>query len=417
MSVCLVNDWLRGVKMDNSCNIYKNNNYKNIKRYRIMIGFILIFIIMWILFAFSTGNADYSVYRMNYESISNDFHDVGYNLLVLVFNYLGFSYQAFLAFFSLLGLLLIANTILKFSAQPTKVLLLYCIFPFFFDIVQIRNFIAMAIVLYAIRYLLVFSRKNFIKYCACILIAYSFHTVALFYFVFLFAYMKNTKTIFKLSTMLAVCGSVLMLGSVQLIESSVFGNILKTINPKALYYMGDNLQSNTRLLFIVYIISICIVACIVNKFYFKSLNKRSDGISNITEINNNNVRLLSKLCTLSSIFVIFVILDPTLFRVFRNVLIYFYMISTYVTSDKSKRMNIIVIFINSCIVGFSVLSFVNFLIKDATMYDFVTFPILNNNLLFEALNDSWMLYTFLLIFIIVYLLINYYIHRMRFNKG
>ncbi|GKU31642.1 EpsG family protein [Clostridium folliculivorans] len=397
--------------MNNSFSTYENS-YKKDKLYNIRFGFIIIFIIMWILFAFNTGNADYDVYKMSYDSMSSFFNDVGYNSLALVFSYFGVSYQMFLAFFSLIGLLLIANTVFEFSQQPTKVFFLYCIFPFFFDIVQIRNFMAMAIVIYAIRYLIKFNNKNFIKYCLCILIASSFHTVALVYLIFLFVYIKDIKKLFKVSIILATCGSIGILASIQLIRKTIVGSILYSLNPKILYYLSDNLQSKTRTLYIIYITCMLIITFIEYKIYFK----RSNNLMHVNDGETNKVLVLLKLCILSSVFIIFVILDPTMFRIYRNVIPYFYMLSTYITYDKSKRVNIVSILINISFYSFAILSFINFLIKDSMMYYIVTSPILNNNFLLQQMRNSLILTLFLLFYIVACIFIVYFFYIKKLKK-
>lgn len=373
---------------------------------KINIGFILCFLLMLILYGCNTGNADYNAYKSAFDQNANISNDIGYNFLVSVFDYLGLSYHVFLFFISLSGALLISSTIIKFSLQPIKVLVLYMIFPFFFDIVQIRNFMAFSIVIFALRYLSTYSKRNLIKYCLCILLAFSFHMVSFIYLAFLLVYIKNIKTIYRISIITAVSGSVLFLESYKLIRTNFIGEALKKINPKILYYLYNHLEERTRLLFIIYILSLCLITYIIYKYFWKHKNDRNS-------IEIENIVFLTKICIVSLIFIIFVILDPTLFRIYRNVILCYYMLSTYITYDKKTKLNIIPMLINLSIIGIAVLSFINFLVLDRKMYTLVTLPILTNNYIIEVAKSMWIFYSGISVIVVIGVL---YLKNKNGNK-
>ena len=133
--------------------------------------FIIMFLWMWILLAFSSGNADYIMYKEQYEaSAQNGIQNWGYplfSIMLCIFSSLYIPYNVFLGFYGLIGLTLIATTIYKLSKNKSLTAACYFIFPFVFDVVQIKNFMAMAIIIYAMQFLInTNNKKNITKYIA-----------------------------------------------------------------------------------------------------------------------------------------------------------------------------------------------------------------------------------------------------------
>lgn len=151
--------------------------------------------LLWVLFVLCIDNPDYGNYKLIYDNIDNSLANEGYysvmanesgfRLLYKIFFGLGFEYRAFLALFALAGLAMLAWCVWQYSANPNIVLILYCIYPFTIDYVQIRSFMSMIIVLYALQYLIDEKKSNYIKYIAGVLIASTMHVTALFYLIFL----------------------------------------------------------------------------------------------------------------------------------------------------------------------------------------------------------------------------------------
>jgi hypothetical protein len=91
----------------------------------------------------------------------------------------------------------------KWSAKPAVVLGMYCIYPLFLDIVQIRSMMATMIFLNAIGYLKCFNWKNCFKYLGCVFLAFSIHYSAIFFLVFLLAYLPAKKIVMLISVAMA----------------------------------------------------------------------------------------------------------------------------------------------------------------------------------------------------------------------
>lgn len=156
---------------------------------------------MWLLFGWNRWNADYYGYQQTYYSIGsyNVFYEyfeqfeIGYRYFCRFMFSLGVDYDTFLIIYSLIGLLLIGSTIIKFTNKPGYVLALYFIYPFLMDIVQIRNFMAMAFIIFGIRYLFSSRKVDQFKYVFFVFLAASFQSVGLFYLILLFAKMQSVK--------------------------------------------------------------------------------------------------------------------------------------------------------------------------------------------------------------------------------
>lgn len=157
---------------------------------------LLLLTLMWVLFWGNYGNADYNNYVVHYnyiiqtgESLSSN--QFGFALLMKIAIFFGLSYNYFLMIVSTIGLFLIVSTVEKYAAKPQFVYILYFIHPFLLDIVQVKHFLAMAIVVFCFRYVKRDGFKNAMKFVIGIVIASSVHYVALIFLPLLV--IKNIK--------------------------------------------------------------------------------------------------------------------------------------------------------------------------------------------------------------------------------
>ncbi len=165
--------------------------------------FIMIFLLLWVLIGLSVANPDHGNYKLVYDNINdkaflNTYHaglanESGFRLLCKIFYNLGFSYQMFLVLFSFTGLFLIAKAVWKYSYNPNVVMIFYLIFPFSIDYVQIRTFMASAIVVYALQFLVVDEKKSVSKYVISVLLACTIHVSAVFYLILVLIRYMNLR--------------------------------------------------------------------------------------------------------------------------------------------------------------------------------------------------------------------------------
>lgn len=129
---------------------------------------------------------DYALYTRMYNHI-NWFPrvEVAFKKIIETFNMFDFPASVFFFFFSFLTIIIIYISIKKRTKYPAETLFLFITMGFYalqFNI--IRQMLAVAIVLYSIKYI---QEKKIIKYILCILVAYLCHSTAIimipFYFI------------------------------------------------------------------------------------------------------------------------------------------------------------------------------------------------------------------------------------------
>lgn len=148
--------------------------------------FTMLLIWLWVLYAFSSQNADYEMYKNLYKEYGTQPIQFGayflFNLSCKLFYNLHISYHGFLAIYSAIGLAIIGYTINKYCKEKNPALAMYMIFPFVFDVIQLKNFMAMAIIIFAIHYIIDANEenqiKNYIMYLILNIVAIGFHTFA-----------------------------------------------------------------------------------------------------------------------------------------------------------------------------------------------------------------------------------------------
>ena len=175
----------------------------------------LFLVFMWLLFWGNYKNADYINYYNFFISYTFGGNiilssEIGYQLLNKVIAYFTNDFAVFRLIISLLGLGLISSTVEKYTKYTGIVYVLYFIYPFLLDIVQIRNFLAMSIFIFSIRYLISEKKEDNFKYILCILIASSIHYAAILYLPLIFISKFKAKGLIYVSFALMVISVLLM---------------------------------------------------------------------------------------------------------------------------------------------------------------------------------------------------------------
>ena len=138
------------------------------------LSFVFLFIILWILIGFNFKNPDYEYYENLFsratQGVSYHAVETGFWYIVKFAAKIGVSYSLFLKIYTLIALLLISSSIIKYTEKPSLVLVLYMCYPFLLDVAQIRHFMAISIFTFSVRYLESYSKKNLIKYIFLIVI-------------------------------------------------------------------------------------------------------------------------------------------------------------------------------------------------------------------------------------------------------
>lgn len=329
-----------------------------------LVVFWLVVFLAWIMFAFSTDNPDYKIYETWYnysasEGLIKRF-ELGYSLFYYISTKLGFSYQQFIQVYSAIGMIILGKCICDYAKNPLSVLFLYLIYPFFFDVVQLRNFMAEVIILFGIRYLAEFRKKDVIRFVMCVLLAAMFHKTALFYFVFLLAYVKSYKKVVITSLVISVSGV-----GVVLIAPSVINKLATIIGNPVYIDRGSSIEK-----IIGY--GIFGVAIIVLSYL------------NYLECSNNREHIdesfIMKLLPIICISVIIVAITSQGYRLFRNMSVMLY-IAFINDGGYIERTVLKTSFTRALFVVFVVFFalFFNYKQLGGGMYDEVVYRIINSN--------------------------------------
>lgn len=182
------------VSINYMSSLYKNKS-KLIK--------LLLLGLMWILFWGSIGNVDYNNYLIKYNYLMNNggievFKDseIGFNFLMKISGSLGLEYEQFLMIVSFIGLLLVVNTVVRYSKKSQLVYSLYFIYPFLIDVVQVRHFLAMSIIIFSLRYIIEDERLNNFKFIVGVLLGFTIHYISIFFLPIIFLKKIELRNLF-----------------------------------------------------------------------------------------------------------------------------------------------------------------------------------------------------------------------------
>lgn len=280
--------------------------------------FFLLLLIAWIFLGFNTNNADYGNYENAYNSFangaSNNYFEIGFYLLMRLCIILRLSYQGFLLFISAITLFIFSRSIKYLTNNRLLAFAFYFVYPFAFDIVQYRNFLGFAFVLYGIHYLLKPDKtiKNIILYLFFVLLGSSIHTSMLIYAIFIIAKIKSPRLVFGLSFIGFI--SLIFLITNQTILVSILSKI--GLEKYCRYEIAGTLSTFIQY-FLVYLALMIIV---LFKFYYV------DKIPSYEKINkkNSTESMILKILFLCICLLPFIIMNGTSARFIRNALIIFY---------------------------------------------------------------------------------------------
>lgn len=152
-----------------------------------------LFVLLWLLFINinDVARPDYDVYEQWYNE-SVVVSDKGWFLLSQIFSNFGFSYKTFSTLIYALGYVTLYKLIKRITTNLNIVIALYLIFPCFYDLIQIRFFVVGVLIFVGILYL---SKMRVVEYLCIVIIAATFHKIALCYAVFCILTLKQKKII------------------------------------------------------------------------------------------------------------------------------------------------------------------------------------------------------------------------------
>ncbi|WP_099467025.1 EpsG family protein [Konateibacter massiliensis] len=138
---------------------------------------------LWILIGGCYLNVDTPGYKSVFDNIGTIKLTIEffYNLICIVFLKLGLSYQSLVMFWAALFIFILDRGIVKLTDKPQAVYSFMYIFPLIDNIVQLKNFAAFAVLIFALHYLLEDDVKSIFKYILCIAFATVQHSAYIIY--------------------------------------------------------------------------------------------------------------------------------------------------------------------------------------------------------------------------------------------
>lgn len=335
------------------------------KKSRFVIVLTYLFII--IMMAGNAAGPDLQGYILEYKYSSDQrlLSDVGYNVLQDICGQaLGLSFVMFRVLMTAGSLALINKTLDYFMTNKHLVVASYLSYLLFIDTCQIRNFIAQAIFIYSIIYLVQDGRKNVIKYSVLIIIASTIQITFVFYLILLVFKLKNKKLI---NRMLIALGIIMFLVS-YLTRQNIYGWLLRfLLGDRGAGYFNSRTGLSWMGLVVLFLVGVIILFLL--RYCYKRLPINSLQSKYIDYIWKTSGALVVTIPLLLS--------NYSFYRFIRNSLILFYIAYEVLLQQyhvrKAKRLGMILLIILFNM-GWFIMDYVI-----ANGVDFVVLPVLENN--------------------------------------
>lgn len=157
---------------------------------------------------------DYNVYNNIYNYSSNGIwtKDIGFGALVFALRKIGLSAYQCRLMYAVIGITVLMLSVRKFLDRKGQYLflILYFVYPYFLDVIQVRNFLAMVFMTLAVSFLLDNTKKNTFLFGIFMLVSASLQKTLLFYIPFILFYKADKRKATKSVLIIAVTLSALI---------------------------------------------------------------------------------------------------------------------------------------------------------------------------------------------------------------
>lgn len=224
---------------------------------------------------------DYSNYLFAYSQLqtSTGRFEWGYTKISSIFFQNGYSFIDFRLFISIVVVAVLVTAFKLFRSNITLMLCLYFIFPFFIDIIQIRNFVVVAFLTLGAAILSTDWKGKYLISITSLLIGASFHSIGYFYcfaVIIFFLIERHVNKLLFVIPMFVIF--VLALLSVVPVTRELMGSIVSTVSTSyAGSYFGSSMNTHFIFIWIIQFILMGIGIPLLKD----DLDKRSRTIANI----------------------------------------------------------------------------------------------------------------------------------------
>lgn len=324
----------------------------NVKLKKIRYTIILLY--MWTLFAFNTYTVDMANYKSIYDfylkgnSYSIRSFEIGLKGIYRICAFFQLDYSGVMIVVATIGIILFYFSVKEYTNKYDLVAFLFFLFPFFFQIVTVRHYIALSIVIWGLRF---FLDKDYIKFTICLFVAGLFHTSVLLLLILNLAIIdvKNKKRFYMLIA--ALCLALFLIPKII--------PYLVLFFPKFQKYANSGTRFITKIVLIIYYFAT--IGCAKLLLKYSSNDKK-------------NINLICyKGLLFSFIFIILSMLSMDFFRLYEDVIILLYIILAN-TDYKKVKIRITDLFY---VVSFLIIQFYVFVVQNS--WDSVVMDVLTNN--------------------------------------
>lgn len=276
---------------------------------------------LFILAAFSYTNNDTGVYRIYWEGSFDEFYtkDVGFGVLFSAAHLFQFSYPVF-RFLLYLGCFIILHYVItKINGDDYfLVLILYFMFVFFMDNIEMRNFTGYCVMMLSLFYLIKDNKKDFLKFLLIFAIACTLHKIIIIYLIPCLAYkFFNTN---KKNTIF-ICDVIFIILCVISVNKNLLISALNLLPDfiKEIPGIGRNLVSTNSNGWIINLAN-TILYYLAGRFMYKQLMfSTNKGIISKDCLQYKIGNLTFVLLVFSAFFVPFYVLSGDYMRITRNI--------------------------------------------------------------------------------------------------
>lgn len=196
-----------------------------------------------ILMGGNNQNADYQTYKWLYDA-KISYGEPGYRIVTWLGSTLGISYDWFRLILVSVGILVLHAGIRHLTDHSAEFMALYFIYPFFLDLIQIRNFIMMTLVVYASHFLLKKTYYNVLLALLFILIGASFQSLGLLFILVVPLFLFDNHQLCKLFIIVFVfiCSVMIMVPQI----SSGILNMLTSLKIPGLEHLAEYFVQKVR---------------------------------------------------------------------------------------------------------------------------------------------------------------------------
>lgn len=332
-------------------------------------------VFLCILMGGNLKNPDTDIYiNMYYQN--NFVKDIGFGLLIKLGNYFGLGFYHFKLLISILGLSMISVSLLGLVKNKSIFITLYFIYPFFFDIVQIRNFLCMAFFILGFRFLINEKKSGKFLFIIFVLLGASMQKIGLIYLPIVFFKDIYKKKWLKKMAIIFILISIIV---------GLSDSFLQSFTRNFLFFLEGNLQGldnyldrNTRFGWIIFWLEQIISFSIV--FFGRKIMIKKDYNFSISE--KAFVNGLYSVNYYMFFFLPLFVLDESFTRIIRNIMplnsmtgaiLISYMLTKYSEIKKISKNELI--YILSVILYQVIL----FLLMKRTYSDSIITPVLEQN--------------------------------------